>query len=202
MAITADDIKNMSPIHKALIVCVIFLLLGYLYYSYFYQVALEKKVTLAERLSGIQQEIAEKQIVAKQIERYKKGLIDLRKSLRQALTRLPEQKEIPSLLDSVSEAGRKVDLEFLLFKPTDPVSKEFYAEVPVKIEVTGGYHNVALFFEKVAKLPRIMNITDVSIKKRTNVKDKSRNLVTSCLVKTYMFLEKMDEKSAAVPGHK
>ena len=75
----------------------------------------------------------------------------------------------------------------------DPVSREFYAEIPVKIEVTGSYHNVALFFEKVAKLSRIMNIKDVSIKRKGNMEDKSYTLVASCLVRTYMFLEKVDE---------
>ncbi|MEA1935293.1 MAG: type 4a pilus biogenesis protein PilO [Thermodesulfobacteriota bacterium] len=193
MAFTLDDIKKMSPLRKTLVVCLIFLLLGYFYYSYFYEGLLEKKMKLADRISSIQQEIAEKQILIKQIEKYKKELAGLEKDLQVALTKLPEQKEIPGLLNSVSEAGRSVDLEFLLFRPMDPVSREFYAEIPIKIEVTGSYHNVALFFEKVAKLSRIMNIKDVSIKSKENMEDMSYTLVTSCLVKTYMFLEKVDE---------
>ena len=202
MAFTLDDIKKMSPLRKTLVVCLIFLLLGYFYYSYFYEGLLEKKVRLADRMSSIQQEIAEKQILIKQIEKYKKELAGLRENLQVALTKLPEQKEIPGLLNSVSEAGRSVDLEFLLFRPMDPVSREFYAEIPIKIEVTGSYHNVALFFEKVAKLSRIMNIKDISIKRKENMEDMSYTLVTSCFVKTYMFLEKVDEKSGAVPGSK
>lgn len=223
MAITIDDIKRMSPMRKALIICLIFLLLGYFYYSYFYKDALEKKCKLAERLSSLQQEIAEKQIVVKQIEKYRKELAVLEESLREALTRLPEQKEIPGLLNSVSESGREEALEFLLFEPADPVSRDFYVEIPIKIEVSGNYHSVVLFFEKVAKLHRIMNITDISIKRREkikdkkdalstskilsksrkayldSIKDKEYTLVTSCLIKTYMFLEKMDEEGVAVP---
>lgn len=204
MALTLDDIKNLSPMRKAFLVCLIFLLLGYLYYAYFYKDAFEKKGKLTERLSSIQHEMTEKRRVVKQIEKYKKELTVLRKDLQIALTKLPERKEIPVLLDSVSESGRKEDLEFLLFEPTHPVSQEFYAEIPVKIEVTGSYHSVVLFFEKVAKLPRIMNVTDISIKRRGNVDedDESNTLVTSCIVKTYMFLEKADEKSVAVPGAK
>jgi type IV pilus assembly protein PilO len=193
MAFSLDDIKKMSPLRKGLILCLIFLLLGYFYYSYFYEAALEKKRGLSDRLLSLQNEIAEKQLIVKQIEKYKKELVVLREDLRVALTRLPEQKEIPGLLDSVSEVGRKVDLEFLLFQPMDPVSKEFYAEIPVKVEVTGSYHDIALFFEKVAKLPRIMNIVDVSIKRKKNEEEKSYTLLTSCLVRTYMFLEKVNE---------
>jgi len=193
MAFSLDDIKKMSPLRKGLILCLIFLLLGYFYYSYFYEAALEKKRGLSDRLLSLQNEIAEKQLVVKQIEKYKKELVVLREDLRVALTRLPEQKEIPGLLDSVSEAGRKVDLEFILFQPMDPVSREFYAEIPVKVEVTGSYHDIALFFEKVAKLPRIMNIVDVSIKRKKSEEEKSYTLLTSCLVRTYMFLEKVNE---------
>lgn len=140
MAFTLDDIKRMSTMRKALIICLIFLLLGYFYYSYFYQDMLEKKGKLAERLSSLQQEITEKQRVVKHIKKYRKEVAVLQESLRVALTRLPEQKEIPGLLDAVSEAGRGVDLEFLLFEPMDPVSKEFYAEIPVKIEEIGRAH--------------------------------------------------------------
>lgn len=195
MAFTLDDIKKMPPLRKTLVVCLIFLLLGYFYYSYFYEDLLEKEVKCAEKLSSIQQEIAEKQILIRQIEKYKKELVVLKEALQVALTKLPEQKEIPGLLNSVSEAGRSVDLEFLLFRPMDPVSREFYAEIPVKIEVTGSYHNVALFFEKVAKLSRIMNIKDVSIKRKEDREDMSYTLVTSCLIRTYMFLEKVDENN-------
>lgn len=204
MTLTLDDIKNLSPMRKAFLVCLIFLLLGYLYYAYFYKGAFEKKGKLAERLSSIQYEMIEKRRVVKQIKKYKKELTVLRKDLQIALTKLPERKEIPVLLDSVSESGRKEDLDFLLFEPSLPVSKEFYAEIPVKIEVTGSYHSVVLFFEKVAKLPRIMNVTDISIKKKGNVDedDESNTLITSCLVKTYMFLEKVEGKGAATVGSK
>ena len=201
MAITLDDIKNMSTMRKVTLVCIILLLFAYLYYSYFYQAAFEKKGKLGVKFSSLQQEIAEKQIVAKQIEKYKKERDALKEDLRVALTRLPEQKEIPGLLDSVSEAGRRLDLEFLLFEPMGPVPKEFYAEVPVKVEAIGGYHNILFFFEKVAKLPRIVNITDISIK-RGNIKSEIDSLTASCLVKTYMFLEKEDEKKATVPVSK
>ena len=201
MAITLDDIKNMSTMRKVILVCIILLVFAYLYYSYFYQAALEKKSKLDVRLSSLQQEIAEKQIIAKQIKKYRKERDALKEDLRMALTRLPEQKEIPGLLKSVSEAGRRLDIEFLLFQPIADVPKEFYAEVPVKVEMNGGYHDIVFFFEKVAKLPRIVNITDISIK-RGNAKDKIDSLTTSCLVKTYMFLEKEGEKKEAVPGSK
>lgn len=187
MAITLDDIKNMSPMRKALLISLLIILAGYLYYSCFYRDALEKRDRLESRFASLQREIAEKQAVVREIEKYKKELADLRERLRLAQIRLPRQKEIPALLDSISEVGRRLDLEFLLFQPAAVVPKEFYAEVPVKVQVAGGYHNTVLFFEKIAKLPRIVNITDLSIKKGKG-KDNVDSLDISCCVKTYMFL--------------
>ncbi len=216
MAFTLEDIKRMPPLRKALIIGLIFLLLGYFYYFYFFQDMLAKKEKLTERLSRVNQEIAEKQIVAKQIKKYKKEVEDLKENLQVALAKLPERKEISGLLHSVSEAGRGVNLEFLLFEPMSEIPKEgFYAEIPVKVEVAGSYHNIAIFFEKVGKLPRIMNIADISIKTRQDKKANGNNhdLVCSCIVKTYMFLEekavdqktvnkKAVKKKAASKGHK
>ena len=220
MTFTVEDIKKMSPLRKALVICLVFLLLGYFYYLYFLEAMLDKKVKLTERLSSVNQEITEKQIFARQIEKYRKEVDALKKNLHVALAKLPERKEIPGLLHSVSEAGRKVNLEFLLFEPMNEVPKEgFYAEIPVKVEAIGSYHNIAIFFEKVGKISRIMNITDVSIRLKKEPEEEGENkkddeekkkieegedtlLICSCIVKTYMFLEKEVKKSVATTGRK
>ena len=67
-----------------------------------------------------------------------------------AMKALPEKEEIPSLLTSISRSGQDVGLEFLLFEPKNEVRKEFYAEIPVAMHVIGGYHDLAIFFDKVA----------------------------------------------------
>jgi len=73
------------------------------------------------------------------------------------------------------------------------VSKEFYAEIPVKIEVEGEYNNIAVFFDSVANLPRIVNITDVGIKREG--KSSGENILhADCSMKIYMFLEETNEK--------
>jgi len=102
---------------------------------------------------------------------------------------LPEGKEIPSLLISISRSGHEAGLEFLLFERKDAVSKEFYAEIPIAIRVAGSYHNVGGFFDKVAKLNRIVNIRNIKmIATDSGVKE------TSCTATTYMFVEKPKEE--------
>ncbi|MBW2544058.1 MAG: type 4a pilus biogenesis protein PilO [Deltaproteobacteria bacterium] len=193
MAIGLDDIKKLSTGKKLLIGLGLFLLLGYFYWFYLFQPAFEKKVKLGEDLENINRQIVTRQQVANKIEQHKKEIARLEEALQIILAKLPEQKEIPRLLTSVSEAGRDAGLDFVLFEPKAPVSKDFYAEIPVRITVEGKYNDIAVFFDSVANLPRIANITDVEIKK--GGKDTEKDILKAdCSMKIYMFLEEANEK--------
>ncbi len=77
--------------------------------------------------------------------------------------------------------------------PKNPAEAEkFYEEIPVKVTVNGGFHDTALFFDKVAKLPRIVNIEDISMGDRKELRGRGWVVTTSCVIKTYMFMEKKD----------
>lgn len=191
MAIDLDDIQRLSGGKKLMILLGILLLLGYFYWFYLFQPASERKTRLGENLETLNRQIAARQHVAAQIERRRNEVTALREDLKIVLAKLPEQKEIPHLLTSVSEAGRDAGLEFILFEPMAPVPQEFYAEIPVKIVVEGGYHDIAVFFDRVAHLPRIATITDVTIKRGTGDKPL---LQADCLMKIFMFLKGTDGK--------
>ena len=191
MAITVEDIKNMPPKRKAIVFFVVFILLGFAYYSAYLQQALNEKGKLEERLVTLQHQIAQKKIVLEEMKRYERDIATLQKDLEIAMAKLPEQKEIPGLLISVSEAGGFGGVEFLLFEPLAPVWKDFYAELPVKITVNGGYHDTTLFFERVAKLSRIVNISNIAMERTKD--EKKTGLTTTCFIKTYMFGEKQPD---------
>ena len=194
MAIDLNDIQRLSGGKKLMILLGVLLLLSYFYWFYFFQPAFERKTQLVGDLETIGRQIAMRQQVAGQIEQHKKEIAALEENLETILAKLPEQKEIPRLLTSVSEAGRSAGLDFILFEPMAPVPKEFYAEIPVRIAVTGRYNDIAVFFDSVAHLPRIATITDVEIKKRAE-KDAGGGLLRAdCSMKIYMFLEEMNEK--------
>lgn len=193
MAIGLDDIKRLPTGKKVMICLGLFLLLGYFYWFYLFQPAFAKKVKLGEDLENINRQIVARQQVVGQIEQYKKEIARLEEALQIILAKLPEQKEIPRLLTSVSEAGRGAGLDFILFEPMAPVSKEFYAEIPVRITVGGKYNDIAVFFDSVAHLPRIVNITDIEIKR--GEKEAGEDILKAdCSMKIYMFLEETNEK--------
>lgn len=189
MKVNFDFLNKIPRKQKILMAVLVFLGAGYAYYFFFFQPLYETRSALALQLDALDQQIAAKQMVVNEIQKGKREINVLKSNLEIALTKLPDQKEIPSLLASISESGRELGLEFLLFEPISPVQKEYYMEIPAKIAVIGNFHNVVQFFEKIARLSRIVNITDISM---VDAKSKGNNMLlnTTCTIQTYMFNEK------------
>ena len=111
-----------------------------------------------------------------------------------AMQKLPEKEEIPSLLTSISDSGQQVGLDFLLFEPKSEKRKEFYAEIPVAMNIKADYHNLAIFFDQVARLSRIVNIRDIQI---GHAKGKDTvELNAKCTAVTYKFVEAPPKKKS------
>lgn len=161
-----------------------------------------EETRLKTDLSKLQTEIDDKTRIAKNLPRLKAEYEQLNRELAQALTELPNSKEIPSLLSSITTLGKSAGLDFLVFRPKGEVLKDFYAEVPVDISVSGSYFSVANFFAAVANLPRIVNITNVSFSDIKNVNNRMMTKV-NCLATTFRFLDKKEIKDdKKKPGKK
>jgi type IV pilus assembly protein PilO len=132
----------------------------------------------------LQQRLNQAKIRAKGREKFKRELAQVEQQFREALKLLPNEKEIPELLRKVTQLGTDSRLEFRLFKPEKEKAQDFYMEIPVSIEVSGTYHDVALFFDRVGRMERIVNILNVSMKPD---QARSTNLTTSCDAVTFRF---------------
>jgi type IV pilus assembly protein PilO len=123
--------------------------------------------------------------------------LKLNEELRNALTQLPNEKEIPEILRNITSLGKESNLEFTLFRPKTEEPQQFYAKVPIELTVLGSYHNTGIFFDKVSRLPRIINVVDFNMTRAKDIKGKGENEIlvkTSCLVNTYRFIEKKSEE--------
>jgi type IV pilus assembly protein PilO len=156
---------------------------------------------LKVELSKLQSEIEEKTRIANNLPRLQKEYEQLNIELAQALTELPNSKEIPSLLTSITTVGKSAGLDFLVFRPKGEIPKDFYAEVPVDITIYGSYFSVANFFAAVANLPRIVNISNVVFADIKNVNNRMMTKVT-CLATTFRFLDKKEIKDDKAPAPK
>ena len=189
MAITLETIVKMPTSKKILLLGILVALLVGLYIYLIYWPNLELLKKKKVEMAALEGQVRELRIVAANMKRFQAEAAKLREELKVAVTQLPTSKEIPSLLSNISKLGKDSGLEFLLFKPAGEVSKDFYAEIPVEIRVRGAYNNVALFFDKVGKLPRIVNISEVGM---DNAKEAFGRweINTSCTATTFKFVER------------
>ncbi len=139
--------------------------------------------------------LAAKQKKAANLEEYKQLLQEMEKAFGDLVRQLPNKAEVPELLVDVSQTGLAAGLEFELFQPQEEIKKEFYAELPIKIRVTGKYEQLGSFVSGLAALPRIVTVHDVAIEP---VKD-SGKLVMSAWLKTYRYLDEEEVAQAAQP---
>ena len=148
---------------------------------------------LQGKLNELQNTIQESKKIADNLPRLKKEYEQLQIELASALTELPNQKEIPSLLTSITNVGKSAGLDFLVFRPKPEEPRDFYSAVPVDISVYGPFLSVANFFVGVSNLPRIVNINNVSV---TDIKDVGGRAMikVNCLATTFCFLEKKEIK--------
>lgn len=110
-----------------------------------------------------QAELMQSRAVAASLARFKQEAQVLRAKLETAKERLPSEKEIPGLYRQVSDLAFQSGLSVGLFQPKDPVTRDVYQEVPITINAEAGYHQLGSFFDRLARLPRILNLTDLKL---------------------------------------
>jgi len=113
-----------------------------------------------------------------------------------AMKKLPEKEEIPSLLTAISDSGQSVGLDFLLFEPKAEKKKDFYAEIPVAMSLRGDYHNLAIFFDEVARLNRIVNIQNIQMSRGKGKGTRPNELIAKCTAVTYKFIDEPPKKAS------
>ncbi len=118
---------------------------------------------------------------------YKSQLAQMEQSFGTMLRQLPGETEIPSLIVDVSQTGLAAGLQEKLFQPQSEIRKDFYAEKPIKITLSGGYHEIAKFVSGVASLPRIVTLHDINIS--PDASDNYDHLTLAVTAKTYRYLE-------------
>ncbi|MES9828701.1 MAG: type 4a pilus biogenesis protein PilO [Candidatus Thiodiazotropha sp.] len=137
-------------------------------------------------------DFAKKQRKAASLDSYRKQLEEMKQSFGTMLRQLPDKTEVAELLVDVSQTGLASGLEFELFKPLDEVPREFYAELPIQLKVTGQYHEFGHFISGLAALPRIVTIHDIKIN-RTSKEDANADLLLEATAKTYRYLDEEEE---------
>jgi type IV pilus assembly protein PilO len=189
---TLDDLKNIDinnlgswpvpiKIGGILIVCAIVLFAGF---WFLIQGELEQYGEAQKKEEGLRETYMNKKALAINLPAYKEQMEEMEQTFGSLLRQLPNTTEVPDLLVDITQAGLGRGLEFNLFRPEKEQPKDFYAEMPISVEVRGSYHELAQFVSDVAALPRIVTFGDIAI--TSTGKDK---LTMSAKAKTYRYME-------------
>ena len=125
-------------------------------------------------------------------------IVGIEAAFNQAQSQLPDKKEIPELLRQVSNIGRDSGLEVILFLQKPEQYRDLYAEIPGQMSVHGRYHNIAMYFDKVRRLHRLVNIADISLKELRPVGGQITTDATFSAT-TYRFLSEEERERSSVP---
>jgi type IV pilus assembly protein PilO len=165
-------------------------------YFYVYLPGDDQVTKLAEEITGVRADRDKKKALSVNLPKLQKELQEWDAKLKAAVAQLPDRKEIPDLLSSLSTKAREAGLEILLFRPRAENFQEFYAEIPVDIVVRGGFFNAVTFFDEVGKLNRLVNIDNIDLK-NPKVGGDQVALEISTLATTYRFLDEAERKKVA-----
>ena len=187
---------GMTPRGRLLGYCGAAALLVALYYTFSYSPNAAVLGERRSRLEELEQQQATKTRQVAQLEVLKVKVKELDAKLREALAQLPDQKEIPELLSTVSSLGRESGLDLPLFRQRPEVLQDFYAEVPVEMMMKGSYAQLKEFFDKVGGLNRIVNVKDITMKSPT-ISEGRVLLSATCNAVTFRFLSEEERARIA-----
>ena len=204
-----DDIKSLDPndpgrwplpVRVGTVVLCFVILSAALFYLVVYKDLKPKLTAATEHEEELRKTFKEKHSKAVNLAVYQQQLADIERSFGALLRQLPGRTEVPNLLVDISQVGVGAGLEEKLFQPANEIKKDFYAELPIKIRLTGSYHQMGEFISGIAALPRIVTLHDITIKPA----DKNAYDVLSfeLTAKTFRYLDDTEvaaEKSKAEP---
>lgn len=184
------------------IVCLLVLVAGYYADIQSQQEILDTKKAEEARLKT---DFETKQAKAASLDAYRVQMAEMEESFGTMLRQLPNKNEVADLLVDITQTGLASGLEFDLFQPKPEIPKEFFAELPIALKVTGSYHQVGEFVSGVAALPRIVTLHEITVKPKTGAGrkgDKADLLEVQAIAKTYRYLDEAELAARAKPKGK
>jgi type IV pilus assembly protein PilO len=182
---------------QRLMACIAALVLVFGGYWYFvYSGRRAEMLSVTAKIIDLRQQRESKSKLVANMAKLQETVRELGAQVKEAEAQLPDSKEIPDLLSSISSAGRDSGLEVIMFRQRQEQLRDFYAEVPVDVTVRGNYHEVATFFDRVAQFDRIVNVGDIVM--QTPKREGDEMIVdTACSATTFRFLDEKEREEIA-----
>lgn len=173
---------------RVMVFALTLMVMGGAFYFLVFQNQLDTISRLDSQIASQQRTLATLKASAVKVKLLTKELAKSKEELNKLLMMLPDQKEIPGLLESVSRLGAFVGLENILFQPEPEVPHEFYATIPVRLDLVGTFDDLGVFLDRVSKLDRILKVQSLKLVRQSQIQ--TPLLQVTCEIDTYRFLAK------------
>jgi len=147
---------------------------------------------------GLDRQLAEKQEIAQNLNERRREMDILEQKLAEALTELPEKKDIDELLAQLNDIGKKSGLEISRVEPGGETNATFFAKIPIKMSVSGNFHEIAMFMQEIANMRRIVNVNNIKLGTPV-VKNDKVVLSSEFLATTFRFVEQVAQPAKKAP---
>jgi type IV pilus assembly protein PilO len=174
------------------------LLIGGVFWWQYLSPAMEEEKQKTTRLEGLEREIRALEVTANKLAEFQREVALLEAKLETLKRILPPEKETPDLMRKVQSLASQSSLLIKTFTPGQTVNKEFYQEWPINMSVEGNYHNLGIFFDRVGRLSRLVNIGNIKITSRGE-QTVSNTINASCVATTFVYVE-TPPPGAPAPG--
>jgi type IV pilus assembly protein PilO len=158
-------------------------------FYYLYAVPAEQALgAQRQRLAALRVDISQGMSIARQLPQFQAQVSELQTRLDGLKAILPEEKDFGDLLRSLQTLAVQSNLTIKLFKPAPVVTKELHAEWPINIELEGTYHNLGLFFDRISRFSRIINIGNIAVKAKDKP-DQNTSISVACVATTFVLID-------------
>lgn len=164
-------LEEKSLIAKIALLMAIVIVISGAYWYFFWSPNNQKLSNLERSLQNKQKRLAELETIQKDLPKFEQEFERLNKEFQIASLKLPKEEEIPSLINSIYSDISAAGLEPQVFAPKARRPKDIYSEIPIEMEVVGTYHELASFFDRISRLPRIVNVQDLNLSRRKGKND-------------------------------
>src|SRR3954466_1599679 len=160
-----------------------------MFYYYYEQPARTDMTARQSQLAALKADISKGLTTAKKLPEFRQQVTDLESRLANLKAILPEEKDAADLLNRMQTVAVLSNMTIKGFKPSPTVTKQLHAEWPITLELEGTYHNLAIFFDRVGKFTRIVNISDLDVKGKERP-EANNPINATCIATTFVLLDK------------
>ena len=188
MASLVEQFEKVPLKQRVLVLAVLLILIVVGFYYALYAPKAAKINASRNHLNSLNSEVQVLQTIEAKNKEYKRMITELSGQLDQARLQLPGEREIPVLLEQIARFGKEAGVEFLSFRPSNEVPKDFYNEVPMALAIRGPFHNIGLFLDKISHYPRIISVSNLTMGNPVE-KEGYLMLTSTCTATTYRYVQ-------------